>query len=228
MILSKKMKDISGQSYGSLTAVAPMRLSKFGTVIWQWQCKCGNTHEATAIQIKAVAKQATNPEVPSCGCVKIARAIEVHTKHGMSRTPLHAIWQAMKQRCYNPKHKLYYMYGGKGVTICDEWLNSFESFAQWAEANGWSQGKHIDKDISSDRQNVSRSYGPDTCLVMDGFENVRYSSSRNNYANNPKLQIRPDQVPEIKALYLAGTKQRDIAEMYSVSQASIWRILHKS
>lgn len=63
----------------------------------------------------------------------------------MTGTRLYRIWQAMKRRCYNPKHKQYKDYGGRGIIICDEWLNEFSTFYEWSMANGYKEGLTIDR-----------------------------------------------------------------------------------
>ena len=227
MQLSKKMKNISGQTFGSLTALRPVHLNNFGVVVWEWSCKCGKLHQATGTQIRAVQKNAVNPNVPSCGCVCSQRATETGTTHGYSRHPLNDVWQQMKQRCYNPDHKEYCRYGAKGVTVCDEWLDSLENFINWALSAGWKKGMHLDKDTLSDSQNTQRKYSPTSCTFLTGKANVAYSASRTNHLNNSKIKLIPSIVVEIKKLYASGEcDQRQIASQYDVSQASVWRAIH--
>lgn len=65
--------------------------------------------------------------------------------HGLSSHPLRGVYSDMKQRCYNPKHKVYINYGGRGITICDIWRKSLVSFYTWALANGYEEGLSIDR-----------------------------------------------------------------------------------
>ena len=62
-----------------------------------------------------------------------------------SKTRLYRIWSNMKTRCYSPKCKEYILYGGKGVTICDAWLNDFQAFEDWAYSNGYREHLTIDR-----------------------------------------------------------------------------------
>ena len=119
MELHKRMKDLAGLTFGSLTAIRPIGLSKQGTVIWEFQCVCGELIEKIGNNIVSLAKQQINPKVPSCGCIKVAVNTALNTTHGFSKHPLLYTWQSMKQRCYNPKHPEYPRYGAKGVTVCD-------------------------------------------------------------------------------------------------------------
>ena len=165
--------------------------------------------------------------MPSCGCVLVERAVETNTTHGHSKHPLNAVWQAMKQRCYNPEHSEYSRYGAKGVTVCDEWLETPENFINWALTVGWQKGMHLDKDTLSDSQNTQRRYSPETCTFLTSKANVAYSASRRNHINNTKIKLTPKNVIEIKNLYALGEQdQRQIANKYGVSQASIWRAIH--
>lgn len=227
MELRKRMKDLTGQTFGNLTAIRPLRLSSQGTVIWEFKCACGNLTEWIGNNAVCISKKSSNPNVPSCGCVRDAKAKETSTTHGYTQHPLHSIWQTMKQRCYNPKHPEYPRYGGKGVTVCAEWLNDAGVFINWALNNGWEKGKHLDKDTLSDAQEVPRTYSPVTCCFISPKENVAYSGRRENYLNNKRIRLRPADVKEIKQLYLSGQlNQHELADIYGVKQASIWRAIH--
>lgn len=76
--------------------------------------------------------------------------------HGQSRTRLHSVWTNMRERCSNPDSEKYPRYGGRGITVCDEW-NNFRTFAAWAQANGYAEG------LAIDRINNDRGYSPDNC-----------------------------------------------------------------
>lgn len=78
-------------------------------------------------------------------------------KHCMCHTRLYHIWNGMKQRCSNPKAIGYRYYGGKGVTVCQEWQNSFQAFYDWAVANGY------DDNLSIDRRDANGHYCPENC-----------------------------------------------------------------
>ena len=69
--------------------------------------------------------------------------------HGYSRRhqkhPLYHIWGVMKDRCYNPSSPAYKYYGGRGIKVCDEWLNNPKAFIEWALKNGWGKGLTLDR-----------------------------------------------------------------------------------
>jgi hypothetical protein len=106
-----------GQRFGSLVllAEAPMR-NKYHRRVYA-QCDCGNLADVGLPEIK-------NGKTQSCGCGRVQHA---HASGGKtSRT--YSTWRAMKARCLNPKHPGYAEYGGRGIAICQQWIDSFENF----------------------------------------------------------------------------------------------------
>ena len=77
------------------------------------------------------------------------------------------VWCCMKRRCYCKKDNRYNRYGGRGITVCKEWLDSFKSFYKWAVENGWENGLHID------RINNNEEYGPHNCRFVTRKESMR-------------------------------------------------------
>lgn len=80
-------------------------------------------------------------------------------RHGLCKHPLNTIWCGLKERCTNPNASNYQWYGGRGITICDEWLE-FLPFYDWSIANGWEPG------LSIDRIDVDHGYSPDNCRFV--------------------------------------------------------------
>ena len=97
--------------------------------------------------------------IKSCGCYSIKKVKERFTKHGLGTTRLYRIWTSIKDRTLNPKHKYYNDYGGRGITICDEWKNDFMSFYNWAMSNGYEENKGL----SIDRIDNGGNYCPENC-----------------------------------------------------------------
>ena len=138
--------DLTGMRFGRLTVVSKTR-SEGGRVAWVCKCDCGNeTTPLTNCLLKGRSK--------SCGCLNHEKFGDRVRKHGQYGTRLYKIWANMIQRCCNPKHGYYHLYGAKGVTVCEEWMH-FEAFCNWAMANGYA-----DK-LSIDRKDNNEGYYPD-------------------------------------------------------------------
>lgn len=106
-------------------------------------CKCGNLYTKTLSYIK---------NRKSRQCYQCS-----HVTHGATKDSLYCTWNNIKNRCLNPNTKEYKNYGGRGINVCDEWLNDFHSFKQFALENGWNQGlqtDRIDNDGNYDPSNI--------------------------------------------------------------------------
>ena len=143
-----KALSLEQQRFGKLIVVSKVGTDKRGCLLWECLCECGNTTIVNGAKLK-------NGHTRSCGC--LARDRSNRITHGETGTRLYRIWQAMKNRCLNAKMPAYGYYGGRGITICDEWLHSFEAFRDWALANGYRA------DLSIDRIDVNGNYEPANC-----------------------------------------------------------------
>lgn len=226
---TKSKYDITGQCFGSLTAIKISHKDEKGNMFWEYQCKCGNSHIARANTIKYVAKKRNDPEIPSCGCVELARK----TKHGYRTAknthPLYRAYRGILDRCYNTNSPEYKWYGAKGITICDEWKENPEAFIKWSLENGWQKGLHIDKDILSKEKNIIPAiYSPDTCMWVTPQRNVSEATNRKNYGKHPNIKLSQEQVDEILNYYFSGeiTNMAELARMYGLkASTSILRLI---
>lgn len=93
------------------------------------------------------------------------RRYTVH-RHGLCNHPLNVMWCGIKERCTNPNADNYQWYGGRNITICDEW-KTFTNFYEWAVSHGWQPG------LSIDRIDNSKGYSPDNCRFINHQEQCR-------------------------------------------------------
>lgn len=98
------------------------------------------------------------------------------------RNPLYSRYHKIKERCYNPNSKSYKRYGGRGIKMCDEWLNDYKSFETWAIANGYAPEFAIDR-IDNDGD-----YSPENCRFVTLSENNQNRCSSRFYTYNGKTQ----------------------------------------
>ena len=108
----------------------------------------------------------------------MAKLIVNSTKHGMTDTILYKKWCGMKARCFNPHYKRFDRYGGRGITMCEEWLgeHGFENFAKWAYSTGYDESKRGYQQ-SIDRIDIDGNYCPENCKWSDQLEQVKNRSN---------------------------------------------------
>jgi len=105
-----------GDRYGRLTIIAPSDRRCNGKVYWLCRCDCGTEKEVQGQHLR-------EGKIKSCGCLS-------GEKHGLSKTKEYKVWAKMIDRCTNPKYKDWHYYGGRGITVCDKWRNSFSAFVR--------------------------------------------------------------------------------------------------
>lgn len=148
----KTYENLTGRRFGRLTVIDLQRID--GRIYWKCKCDCGNT--------KLIPRGSlVSGRTRSCGCYNRERAVETNTTHGMTETRLYQTWQNMKNRCRNKNVESYKYYGERGISLCDEWNESFESFAKWSMENGYADG------LSIDRIDPNVGYEPSNCRWVD-------------------------------------------------------------
>ena len=150
-----KYQDLAGKRFGRLLALYRTSDSPAGAIRYYCVCDCGNSKIVQAGNLRT-------GHTKSCGCWHDESSSERGTArhyrtHGMTGTRLYRIWRGMKVRCLNENLQSYRYYGAKGVSVCDEWLCSFESFMSWALANGY------DDTLTIDRIDSDLDYSPKNC-----------------------------------------------------------------
>lgn len=163
-------KDLSGQRFGRLVAIKPVRKDNWGNYVWECRCDCGNV-----IEIPSGNLHKRNTK--SCGCLSkessaitgkktIWEAIKRNIKHGDSGGKLYVIWKNMRRRCLNKNIREFKWYGGKGIKVCPQWLHDYPAFKAWALANGYEEG------LSIDRIDSNGNYEASNCRWITRSENT--------------------------------------------------------
>lgn len=194
--------DLTNMRFGRLVVVsnAGHRYTKNGESkrMWNCVCDCGNHITATTGDLRAGS-------VKSCGCFKKELNRSSLLKHGGKGTRLYSIWKTMKRRCNDRNFKDYPLYGGRGVSVCDEWKADFSIFKEWATDNGY------DDSLTIDRIDVNGNYTPDNCR----WANMKQQS--NNRRSNIKYLYMDD-------FYTIG----EISKMTDIKYSTLYHRLVKS
>jgi hypothetical protein len=141
-------KDLTGQVFGRLTVVSLTGI-RAQSSIWHCVCACGN--ELDVDRGLLVGKRTR-----SCGCLRSEERTAKNLLHGLSKSREYIIWRGMKTRCYNEKYVSFQHYGGRGIRVCERWLNSFPHFLE-------DMGYRPSDTHSIDRIDTNGDYSPENC-----------------------------------------------------------------
>ena len=163
--------DMRGKRTGRLTIIEESKKrNNEGRICWICKCDCGKLVEVDG-------KSLRNGNTKSCGCLQKDRVRQSNKTHGLRKTRLYNIHADMRRRCDNPNRHAYQRYGGRGIKVCEEWMNNFQAFYDWAMSNGYKEGLQIDR-IDNDGD-----YTPENCRWVTTKEN------NNNRRDNVKIEI---------------------------------------
>lgn len=153
--------NLTKQKFGRLTALEEAGRDKWGNVLWKCMCECGKTTIVYCGSLK-------NGNTKSCGCLTRGR----HPTHRMGQTQVYKTWNAMLQRCTNPNNPAFKNYGGRGIKVCKEWLNSFGVF--FKDMGEKPQG------LSIERKDNNKDYFPENCKWATRTEQNRNQRIKKN------------------------------------------------
>lgn len=240
-----------GTKISRLTVIRPWGIKDKHNV-WLFVCECGNN---IITRLDRVVRMEKRGVVLSCGHCSFKNYDRGDTVESSPYYYLYGVWRAIKNRCNNEHYKKYKDYGGRGIKVCDEWLNSYSTFKKWALDNGYVSGLSK-KEQSIDRINVNGNYEPDNCRWVDmktqaknkrnnvctNFhgENVSISELADRYSLSRKLVrdryykgkhgdelIKPKRVEQKYIINGELLTTKEISAKYNISRKLVWGRLEK-
>lgn len=164
--------EMHGKKFGRLTVIEYAGVKGRRRTMWKCKCECGNVVIVDGSHLRG-------GHTKSCGCLNKELISKVNYKNGLANTKIQYAYINMKNRCLRKSNYEYLQYGGRGITVCDEWLGDkgFENFCNWALSNGYRDG------LTIDRINNNKGYSPSNCRWVDKFVQA------NNKSNNRFVKI---------------------------------------
>ena len=149
-----KRVDLTGHRFGRLAVTGFAGKAKNGHSKWLCKCDCGREVTVSYEGLK-------RGDTKSCGCYLAEKTGNMSRRHGQKDTRLYRVWVGMKARCSNPNRNSFENYGGRGITVCQEW-SEFEPFYRWAMANGYDENAPRGQ-CTLDRIDNDGNYCPENC-----------------------------------------------------------------
>ena len=184
-----KVKDLTGQKFGRLTVVEQhgfTKMNKHGSryAVWYCKCDCGNYCEMDTGTLRRKGNH-------SCGCLAKEHLREMSDEnitHGLTGSRLLGCYKGMMSRCYRVKDIHFNAYGGRGITVCDEWKNNKQAFIDWALSHGYRD------DLTIERVDVNGNYEPSNCTWIPMCE--QYKNKQSNCKKMPLPEPYEEEVTE--------------------------------
>ena len=199
--MNKKVIIEPGTRYGRLTIEKELEPLKH---VRRFLCRCDCGNETI---VRMCHLRATKHPTISCGCYGKEQARRNGLKHGFAsdKQPyekLYRVWNRMKERCNNPNSDHYYLYGGRGISICDEWQHDYLAFREWALSNGYEEG------LTIDRIDCDGNYEPSNCRWATHLE------QQNNLRTNVNITYRNETYSIAAWARITGIQENTIRQRY--------------
>jgi hypothetical protein len=170
------MEDLTGKKFGRWTVLEKTKKENDSRAYYKCKCDCGTIRNVMVYNLKSGTSL-------SCGCLKKENNRKNNTTHGESKTKLYKVWAEMKKRCLKKSCSDYENYGGRGITICDEWID-YVNFRNWSLLNGYKDN------LSIDRINNDKGYNPNNCRWATRKEQMNNTRRNHRFEiNNEKLTV---------------------------------------
>lgn len=168
-----EFQNLAGNTYGLLTVLDEHTKTHDGKTLWTCKCKCGNI-------TRVIARDLKNGNTQSCGCLKLKTSNGKYNYKNSKR--LYTIYYGIKARCYKTSSPKYKDYGARGIIMCNEWLNSFDSFCEWSLSNGYADN------LSIDRIDNNGNYEPSNCRWATNTTQCTNTRATRFFTHNGKTQ----------------------------------------
>ncbi len=198
-----KYHNLEGQTFGRWT-VGKQILCFVHPVKYLCRCSCGATRLVRALYLLC-------GRTKSCGCLRNELSASRWTTHGLTKSSEYGNWCNMKRRCRDKSNLEWHRYGGRGIKVCDRWINSFKNFIL-------DMGKKPTIKHEIDRINNDGNYEPSNC---------RWVTSIENRQKNSILKLNTEKVLDINTKLNNGKANKELAVEYSVSIATISSVRNK-
>lgn len=169
-----KFMDLTGRRFGRLLVIEFVGKDKNRNTLWLCKCDCGK-------ETIVVRNSLNSGHTKSCGCYLRESTKKRSTKHDLCYTRIYLIWKLMKRRCLYADCKEYKHYGGRGIKICDEWLD-VASFYRWSISNGYRE------DLKLERIDNNGNYEPSNCRWATPKEQANNKRTNRVLTFNGKTQ----------------------------------------
>jgi hypothetical protein len=210
-----RILDLTGQRFERLLVVRFAGRTAKDLIVWECLCDCGKTCFHTSNGLRSKVERSRRR---SCGCLGPDVTRERSTTHGKTRTPEYHTWRSMIERCENPNATGFDRYGGRGITICDRWRKSFESFLE-------DVGERPEKDMQLDRIDNDGNYEPGNCrwaTMKEQANNRRKRKPRLTIAFNGHEKTIPQWAEflgiSVSTIYLRRWKRLPVDQVLSASR----------
>ena len=200
--------DLTGRVFGDITVISENKeRNKNGHITYKCRCECG-------VEKDILGSSLRYGKTRSCGCLQKKKA----RKHGMDGTPEYTAWSSMKQRCYNKKSDRYERYGGRGIKVCQRWLDGFEFF--FADMGERPNG------FSIERIDLDGDYEPKNCTWADAKTQALNRSTSIKINDNGVLKT-VEQMAIKWGLSCSGARKR-IARLYKKNKDSVMILIKEA